>query len=182
MRSIRQRRSIFAACALAASLALAFGVPVAAQERGDDAARASKNGVAEGKIGGADVKVTYGRPKVKGREIWGALVPYGQVWRAGADEATTITFSKDVKIEGQAVPAGTYALFFIPDKTEWTAVLNKVPKQWGAFRYDQKQDQVRVKVKPTTSATAVEELTYEIAGDKLTLKWEKVAVPVMITA
>lgn len=181
MRSIRHRRSMFATCAVAVGLLLASNAPATAQERGDDSGRASKNGLTEGKIGDAEVKITYGRPKVKGREIWGSLVPYGKVWRAGADEATTITFSKDVKVEGQAVPAGTYALFFIPEKDEWTLVLNKVAKQWGAFRYAEGEDQLRVKVKPTASAAAVEELTYAIEGDQVILQWEKVAVPVTIT-
>jgi hypothetical protein len=180
MRSIRHRRSILAAGAVTAALALVLAGPAAAQERGDDSGRASKNGLTEGKIGGADVKITYGRPKVKGRVIWGNLVPYGQVWRAGADEATTITFSKDVKVEGKAVPAGTYALFFIPDKDKWTLILNKVAKQWGAFRYAEGEDLMRADVKPTMSDTAEEQLTYEIAGDGIVLKWEKVAVPVKI--
>jgi len=182
MRFNRHRRSLFATSAFAVVLALAASAPTSAQKREDDGGRASKNGLAEGKVGDADVKITYGRPKVKGRTIWGNLVPYGKVWRAGADEATTVTFSKDVEVEGQAVPAGTYALFFIPEENEWTLVLNKVPQQWGAFRYDEKQDLVRVKVKPTTSDAAVEELTYEVAGDKIVLKWEKVAVPVTVTS
>jgi DUF2911 family protein len=181
MRSIRHRRSIFATGVFAAALVAVLTVPAIAQERGDDSGRASKNGLTEGKIGAADVKITYGRPKVKGREIWGALVPYSKVWRAGADEATTITFSKDVKIEGKAVPAGTYGLFFLPEKDKWTVIINKVPKQWGAFRYAEAEDLIRADVKPTMSEAAVEELTYEIAGDKIILKWEKVAVPVTVT-
>jgi hypothetical protein len=181
MRSIRQRRSILVTGATIMVLIGALAGAVMAQERGDDSGRASKNGLTQGKIGAADVKVTYGRPKVKGREIWGSLVPYDKVWRAGADEATTITFSKDVKVEGKAVPAGTYGLFFLPTKDKWTVILNKVPKQWGAFRYAEAEDLIRADVKPTMSDASVEELTYEIAGDKLILKWEKVAVPVSIS-
>src|SRR5688572_6121588 len=181
MRSTRHPRSILAICAFAAILVVALVGIAVAQERGDDSARASKNGVAQGKIGAADVKVTYGRPKVKGRTIWGELVPYSSVWRAGADEATTITFSKPVKVEGKDVPAGTYGLFYIPEKDKWTVVLNKVPKQWGAFRYAEKDDLLRVDVKPMTGQPLTEELTYEIAGDKVILKWEKVAVPFTVT-
>jgi hypothetical protein len=181
MRLVLRTRAL-AGFTFATCLALCALAPAAAQERGDDSGRASKNGLTEGKIGATDVKITYGRPKVKGREIWGTLVPYGKVWRAGADEASTITFSKDVKVEGKEVPAGTYALFAIPEKDKWTIVLNKVPKQWGAFRYDQAQDLVRVDVEPTMSETPVEELTYEIAGDEIILKWEKVAVPVTVVA
>ena len=180
MRSTRPR-SIFTIGALASVLVVALASLAAAQERGDDSARASKNGTAEGKIGAADVKITYGRPKVKGRTIWGELVPYSNVWRAGADEATTITFSKPVKVEGKDVPAGTYALFYVPEKDKWTVVLNKVSKQWGAFRYAEKDDLIRVDVKPMADQPVTEELTYEVAGDKVVLKWEKVAVPFTVT-
>jgi hypothetical protein len=181
MRSIRHHRSIVVVGLVVAALVVTFAGFASAQERGDDSARASKNGVAQGKIGAADVKITYGRPKVKGRPIWGTLVPYDAVWRAGADEATTITFSKDVKVEGKPVPAGTYGLFYLPKKDGWTVILNKVPKQWGAFRYAEKDDLLRVDVKPMMDQPATEELTYEIAGDKVVLKWEKVAVPFTVT-
>ena len=101
------------------------------------------------RIGATDVTITYSRPGVKNRAIWGGLVPYDKVWRTGANEATTISFSTDVKIEGQNLPAGTYALFTIPGKTEWTVIFNKTSDQWGAFDYKQDQDALRVKVKPT---------------------------------
>lgn len=177
MRSIRHPRPLVAVAALAAALVVSIAGIATAQERGDDSARASKNGLTQGKIGAADVKITYGRPKVKGREIWGKLVPYGDVWRAGADEASTITFSKDVTVEGKAVPAGTYGLFYLPESDHWTVILNKVPKQWGAFRYAAKDDLLRVDVKPMHDQPMTEELTYEIAGDQVLLKWEKLAVP-----
>lgn len=164
-----------------AALAVSCVLPVAAQERADDSNRASKNGLTEGTIGAAEIKITYGRPKVKGRTIWGALVPYNAVWRAGADEATTITFSQDVEVEGQAVPAGTYSLFFLPQEDEWTLILNKVANQWGAFRYDEAEDRLRVQVEPEP-AEHVEELTYEIEGDQVVLRWEKLAVPVTISS
>jgi hypothetical protein len=181
MRFIRHHRSTLAIFAVAAALVMTLAGLAAAQDRGDDSARASKNGLTEGKIGGADVKITYGRPKVKGREVWGKLVPYDAVWRAGADEATTITFSAPVKVEGKDVPAGTYGLFYLPKKDGWTVILNKVPKQWGAFRYAEKDDLVRVDVKPMMDQAMTEELTYEIAGDKVIMKWEKVAVPFTVT-
>ena len=180
MRSTRPR-SILTIGILAAALVVVFAGIALAQQRGDDSARASKNGEASGKIGAADVKITYGRPKVKGRTIWGELVPYSNVWRAGADEATTITFSAPVKVEGKDVPAGTYALFYIPEKDKWTVVLNKVAKQWGAFRYAEKDDLIRVDVKPMADQPLTEDLTYEIAGGKVVLKWEKVAVPFTVT-
>ena len=154
------------------ALGLLGAAPGLSQNRDDDSGRPSKNGRVEGKIGSADVVITYGRPKVKGRKIWGALVPYGNVWRAGANEATTISFSSDVKVEGKAVPAGTYGLFLEPSADEWIVILNKVPNQWGAFNYDKSQDLVRVTIKPQ-AVDALEELTFSIEGGAVALHWEK---------
>jgi hypothetical protein len=172
-----ERRSLSLLLVFLLALSAASAV---AQERADDGGRVSKNGLTEGSVGGAEISVTYGRPKVNGREVWGALVPYGAVWRAGADEANTITFASAAEVEGQAVPAGTYAFFFLPEQDAWTFILNKVVKQWGSFRYDASQDQLRVEVQPK-SADHAEELTYEIEGDALVLRWEKLAVPVKIS-
>lgn len=169
-----------AALLLMAALVSALAAPTLAQERGDDGDRPSKNGMAEGTIGGSNVTITYGRPQVKGRKIWGGLVPNGAVWRAGANEANTITFSADVKVEGTAVPKGTYSLFFLPQEGEWTVILNKTATQWGAFRYDAGDDQMRATVKPE-AADNVEELTYEVTGDGIVLRWEKLAVSVGIS-
>jgi hypothetical protein len=155
-------------------------LPVLA-ERGDDSARKSKNGKLVGTIDGVNITLEYGRPKVKGRVIWGELVPFDKVWRTGADEANTITFSQDVSIEGKSLAAGTYSLFTIPGKEEWTVIFNKVAKQWGAYKYDAGQDALRVKVKPTT-AEHVEEMTFNIEGNKLVLRWEKLDVPITISA
>ena len=165
---------------LMVGLLFAVVAPIGAQERGDDGGRASKNGLAEGEIGGSSVTITYGRPMVKGRSVWGSLVPYGAVWRAGADEANTITFSAYVQVEGQAVPKGTYGLFFLPQDGEWTVILNKVSAQWGSFRYDESQDLMRATVKPE-AADSVEELTYEVTGEGIVLRWEKLSVPVGIS-
>jgi hypothetical protein len=176
----RAFRLILVATAIGLFVGLA---PASAQKRGDDANRASKNGGASAAIGDVDVEITYGRPKVKKRTIWGALVPYGEVWRTGADEATTITFSDDVEVEGEALTAGTYSLFTVPSEGSWTVIFNKVPNQWGAFRYNQSEDALRVSVEPTTGEH-VEELTFEIGGDAGTvlLSWEKVRVPISISA
>ncbi len=100
------------------------------------------------RIGLMDVTINYSRPNVKGRVIWGELVPYNQVWRTGADEATTISLGEDVTINGNKLAAGKYALFTIPTKDEWTIVINSVSKQWGAFNYDSTKDVIRIKVKP----------------------------------
>ncbi|MEE9562712.1 MAG: DUF2911 domain-containing protein [Thermoanaerobaculia bacterium] len=150
-------------------------------QRGDDAERASKNGQVSGTIDGVEVTVDYGRPNVKGREIWGGLVPYGEVWRTGADEATTITLSEDVMVEGQALPAGKYALFTIPGEQEWTVIFNKTAKQWGAFKYDSGQDALRVTVAPK-NADLVESMGFEVKGPEVVLRWEELAVPITIKA
>src|SRR5688572_10445729 len=101
-------------------------------------------------VGITDVVVEYHRPAVKGRKIWGGLVAYGEVWRLGANEASTIQFSTPVKVNGHDVPAGTYGLFAIPGPDEWILVLSKNPKQWGAYRYKQEEDVLRFNAKPQT--------------------------------
>ena len=98
-------------------------------------------------VGLTKVTISYSRPGVKGRKIWGALVPYDKVWRAGADEATKITFSTDVIIEGKKLSAGSYSFFVIPTKKEWTIIFNKVADQWGAFTYNEAEDAIAIKSK-----------------------------------
>ena len=132
-------------------------------------------------IGVTDVTILYSRPGVKGRPIWGTLVPWDKVWRTGANEATAITFSNDVTVEGQKLAAGTYALATIPTANEWTLIFNSDANQWGAFSYDEKKDVLRVKVKPQ-AADFREWMTFEvpeISADsaKIVLRWEKIAVP-----
>ncbi len=162
------------------TMALAAGMLVAslaAAERGDDSGRASKNGKTECEIDGVGIVVEYGRPNVKGRDVWGALVPYGKVWRTGADEATTITFSADAMVEGQSLAAGTYALFTIPGEEEWTVIFNKVPAQWGAFRYDESEDALRVTVTPG-AGEHVESLDFVSTDDAIVLRWAELEVPI----
>ena len=101
-------------------------------------------------IGTTTVEVLYHRPAVKGRQIFGNLVPHGQVWRTGANEATTIRFSDTVQVNGQKVAAGTYALFSIPYPDRWTVILNKRARQQGAWEYDPREDVLRLDVKPKT--------------------------------
>ncbi len=166
--------------ALAACLALALALPAAA-ERGDDSQRLSKNGKTTGTIDGVEVTIEYGRPKVKEREVWGGLVPMGKVWRSGADEATTITFSAPVKIEGEALPAGTYSLFTVPGEKDWQVVFNTVAEQWGAYDYDSSKDALRVTVTPK-AVEHVEELDFVIEGDAIHLRWDGLAVPFKVSA
>lgn len=174
MRSVAMRLTI--------GLLLFCGWSVSAlAQRGDDASRVSKNGKAMGTIDGVSVSIEYGRPQVKGRKIWGGLVPYGEVWRTGADEATTITFDKNVKIEGQTLVAGTYSLFTLPGEEHWQVIFNKVASQWGAFRYDQDEDVLRVQVTPETG-DHVEEMDFSIEGNSVVLHWEKLRVPFEVSA
>jgi hypothetical protein len=157
-------------------LALVLVTGAVLAERGDDADRPSKNGKTEGTIDGVDVVIEYGRPNVKGREIWGGLVPYGKVWRTGANEATTITFGADVTVEGQKLAAGTYGLFAIPGEEEWAVIFNKVANQWGAFEYAEAEDALRVTVAPGASEESVEAMDFVIDGSSVVLRWEKLTV------
>jgi tetratricopeptide (TPR) repeat protein len=147
--------------------------------------RVSQRGTVSQRIGLTDITITYSRPEVGGREIWGKIVPYGKVWRAGANENTTINFTDDVSIEGKALAAGTYGLHTIPDKDQWTIIFSKNSASWGSFSYDEKEDALRVTTKPQP-ADFREALTYtfeEVKPDSTaaTLRWEKLAVPFHIS-
>ena len=127
------------------------------------------------------ITITYSRPSVKGRVIFGGINPYGQVWRTGANAATTITFTENIFFEGHSVKAGTYALFTIPEKDEWTIILNKTAKQWGAYSYKQADDILRVKVKSTYRAEKRESFTIQFAdvtthSAELHLVWDHTSV------
>lgn len=155
-------------------------LPAMAQ-RGDDTDLASKNGKAEGVIDGVEIVLEYGRPKVKDREIWGGLVPYDKVWRTGANEANTISFSADVMIEGKTLPKGKYSLFTIPGAEKWIIIFNKVAEQSGSDGYDESQDALRVEVVPTSGAH-VEEMTFTIEDSSIVLVWEKLSISFDIAA
>ena len=159
---------------LITALATALAIPALA-ERGDDKDRKSKNGKTEGTVDGVDVTLEYGRPKVKERTIWGGLVPYGKVWRTGADEATVITFGADVHVAGNKLAAGRYGLFTLPGEKEWTVIFNKTADQWGAYDYDPKQDALRITTSPK-EAEHVEEMEFMLEGSSVVLRWEKLAV------
>jgi len=132
-----------------------------------------------------EITVSYSSPAVKGRPIWGALVPYDQIWRTGANEATTFKTSTDVMVEGKPLAAGTYALFTIPRKDRWTVVFNSQAEQWGAFNHDKAKDVLSVDVTPT-AAPATERLAFDFRdftdnGTTVVIRWEKVAVPFKVT-
>jgi len=146
-----------------------------AQEE-DKSKRPSPPATAMAKVGKANITINYGQPSVKGREVWGKLVPYGQVWRTGANEATTFETDKDIKVQGKTLPAGKYGFFTVPGEKEWTIVFNKVPNQWGAFKYDQAQDYMRVTAKPKKSAKFNEKLLYSINKGWVSIDWENLDV------
>lgn len=132
------------------------------------------------------IDLTYARPSMKGRKIFGALEPFDKVWRTGANSATVIKFSDAVKVEGKDLPAGEYALFTIPGKTEWTIIFNKGTKEWGSYTYSEANDVLRVKVKPTTLKDKVETFTIQFANISdtaadLQLSWENTLVNVKLT-
>jgi len=129
------------------------------------------------------ITITYSRPNVKGRVIFGGINPWGQVWRTGANAATTINFSENVIMEGHKVAAGTYSLFTIPEKDEWTIILNKVVKQWGAYSYKDSADYLRFKVKPINLAEKRESFTIQFANattqsNDLHLVWDHTEVAI----
>jgi DUF2911 family protein/tetratricopeptide repeat protein len=141
----------------------------------------SQHAVVTQRIGITDITVNYHRPLVNSRQIWGKVVPYGEVWRAGANENTTVTFADPVIIEGQPLDKGTYGLHMIPNENQWTVIFSKMSTAWGSFSYKQDEDALRVTVKPQ-AADFHEALTYDFDDVKpdstvVTLRWEKVAVP-----
>jgi hypothetical protein len=149
------------------AFAVLIAVPVSAQ---------SPKAEVKGKVGSANVTIVYSQPSARGRKIMGELVPWGKVWRTGANEATTIEFDKTVKIEGKVLAAGKYALFTIPNQDTWTIIFNSVPNQFGHFSYDEKKDVLRVTVKPAKSAQFVETFTISTDKDQVNLAWENTTV------
>jgi len=146
-----------------------------------DLPRASQHATVMQRIGVTDITINYHRPLANGRQIWGKTVPYGQVWRAGANENTTITFTDPVTIEGQPLEKGTYGLHMIPGENQWTVIFSKNATSWGSFTYKQDEDALRVNVKPQTSETH-DALAYDFDDLKadaaiITMRWDKVAVP-----
>ncbi len=146
------------------------------QMGGDKSQRKSPPAKAEQKVGDATIVIDYSQPSVRGREIYGDLVSYGKVWRTGANEATTFKTDKDIMVNGKKLPAGKYALFTIPGEKEWTIIFNSEPKQWGAYKYDEKKDVLQVKAK-STSHDMTEKMTFTISEDgQVHLDWAKTRV------
>jgi len=171
---MKLNRAFFVLTALVALI-----VAVAAQEN-----RVSPHETTEFSLNGKKITVTYGRPYMKGRKIMGGLVPYDQVWRTGADEATVLTTEADLMIGNLAVPKGSYAVFTLPSESGWKLIINKVDKQFGAFDYDEKQDLGRVDMKVGKTSAPVEQFTIALAkagnGGVMKLEWENTSASVDI--
>lgn len=177
-----QRRSIVVVALAAALAAALFVSPSTAQVK---LPRPSQKATVMQSIGLTDVTVTYSRPGVKGRAIWGALVPFGEPWRTGANEATTFACSEEVIIDGQKLPAGTYSLLTIPGADEWTVAFNKEKDLWGSYAYKPESDVLKVKVKPLTTASSEEWMSFRFTdlswtGASLVFQWEKIAFALRI--
>jgi Protein of unknown function (DUF2911) len=139
-------------------------------------------------VGLTDISIEYSRPSAKGRKVFGGLVPFNELWRSGANASTKITFSENVKIAGNDLPKGTYALYTIPGEKEWTVIIHKNITHWGSDDYKQEEDAFRFVVKPSSLSNTLETLTMQVENIKnascdLTLSWENtiVAIPVVLS-
>lgn len=134
----------------------------------------------KGVIDDVEVTVNYGSPSVKGRTIWGELVPFNQVWRTGANEATTFEVNKDIQVADKKLKAGRYGLFTIPKKDGWTIIFNSVADQWGHYEYDKAKDALRVEVKSKSAPDTTETMEFIVENKSVVLRWKDLAVPFSI--
>jgi len=149
------------------------------------AQRPSPADSAVGKLGGANVKINYSSPSVKGRKVWGELVPYDKAWRLGANQVTTIEIDKPIKVEGKDLPAGKYSMFAIPGEKEWQIIFNSEVGQWGIKRsgeanYDPAKNVLTVNVKPKKAATMNERMVFDVNDKAVVMKWENLEVPIAV--
>lgn len=164
--------------ALVAVMVMVMGHDASAQIKLPPASSAQK--VTQG-LGINDVELVYNRPSMRGRQVFGGLVPYGSVWRTGANTVSAITFAETVMIAGEEVPAGTYGILTIPTQQDWTIILSKNSTQWGSYSYSEDEDQLRFTVQPTTLATPVETFTIDFSDVtptslRLNIRWENTQV------
>ena len=167
-------------------LALALATTAIAQPQEDKSKRPSPPGTASISLGGKKVTIEYSRPSTRGRKIMGALVPFGQVWRTGANEATTFVTEGDVTVGDTKVPAGKYTLYTLPSETGWKLIINKQTGQWGT-EYDQTQDLARIDMKVSKPAAPVEQFTIDLKGNgtnaaDLIIAWENTSASVTVKA
>jgi len=177
-------------CVIPFALCAAFALSAAAQFRDGNQTvilelpRVSQRAEVVQRIGLTDIRVLYHRPAVHGRKIWGAVVPYGQVWRTGANEITRIEFSDPVTVEGHPLPPGAYGLHMIPSESSWTVIFSRDATSWGSFFYDAKDDALRFDVAPRPNDMR-EMLTFDFTdvtpdAATLTLEWETLAIPIRV--
>ncbi len=183
---------MFRPCMLFAAIALFAAAGVASAQMAQPAQgpqlqfpSASPSATLKQRVGLTDIEIVYSRPGVKNRRIMGEKVPYGEVWRTGANAATTVSFSTPVKLNGQDIPAGKYALYTIPTEKEWTVIIYSNPAGFGAFAYDPKNDLARFKATPVKMADPVETFAIEINDIRddaatINLTWERVRVPIRL--
>jgi len=153
--------------------------------QGDKSKRPSPPATATGKVNGASITIDYSSPSVKGRKIWGELVPYNKVWRTGANEAALFATDKEIKVEGKSLPAGKYSMYTIPGEKEWVFIFNSQTGQWGVKENeetseDPAKDVLRVTVKPEKSATFNEHMKFDVEKNSFSLLWENLKVPVSV--
>lgn len=138
---------------------------------------------AEGEAGGVSITIDYSAPSVRGRTIWGGLEKYGKVWRAGANENTTVTFGSDVSIDGNELAAGKYGFFIIPkEEGDWTVIFNTKNDAWGAFSYKEEEDALRVDIAPEFVDDVQEQLEYSVDDEGINFAWDKVRLFIPVTA
>jgi hypothetical protein len=152
-----------------------FAISASAQDK-----KPSPAATASGKVGNTLITINYSQPSVKGRKIFGDLVPFGKIWRTGANDATTFDIDNDLKVDGKTLAKGKYALFTIPGADSWTIIFNKTTNQWGSFRYKQDEDVLRIEVKPGKAPQFTEQMTFTVAGGKVNLLWENTMVSFMV--
>ncbi len=168
------------------TLLLTLGLALAATTHAQELPAPSPMASVSQKVGLTDIQIAYSRPSAKGRKVFGDLVPFGQLWRTGANKATAITFSTDVNLNKTPLKAGTYSLFSIPGEKSWTIILNRNTEIWGTDGYDAAQDALRLEVKPTATGRSIETLTIEVENISpnsahLVIKWENTSVAIPIS-
>lgn len=134
----------------------------------------------KGELNGVNIVVNYGSPSVKGRAIWNSLVPYGEVWRTGANEATKVTFDQPITIGGSELPAGTYGLFTVPSAEGWEVIFNAEADQWGAYEYNADKDVLRVQTQAFMQEDTTETLEFTLGRNAIVMEWERLRLPIPI--
>lgn len=172
----------FASCGAEKSTETTETEEVVTEEKSESEERPSPLRTLEGNIGAAKLMVQYGAPSIKGRVVWGDLVPYNEVWRTGANEATYVDFSSDVTVEGKSLKAGRYSVFTIPKASgAWTVIFNS---EWnlehGHFQYKEENDVLRVESTPEWVEESQEQLTIAIESPGIVVRWEKLKLPISI--